>query len=381
MSNDLYAWPGAAIDTAAISVRAGMFDSKHVWAPSIVRRGLTYYMFYTGVDDAGHQRIGPATSTDLVTWERQSEPVLRYEALGDWAMPRKPGPPYFDQAQLRDPFVMPDPDNPGQWLMYFITIPTLYPDATVVGVARSNGDFTEWTNDFPLMATLHPLPAPGQALVESPHAFYYQGRWWLLYHANQTTVFGISNPASPTDEVAANWTAPQELNALVVDEYTGQPSNAYGYWHATEFLEVAAQRDASFLAAFNDQAIGISYIMVGTAVQPYLFEERCDVIGTSVDEGPREGPDPDVRLTRIGTQRMPVELRAELPSASHARLEMFDVAGRRLRTLLDGVLPAGSSYVTWDGLDDSGRPAGSGVYFASLRAAGSLRAVRVALVR
>lgn len=76
-SNDLLVWPTAEIDTAAIQVRPNHFDSKHVWAPSIVQRGLTYYMFYTGVDDLADQRMGLATSTDLETWTQLENPNLQ----------------------------------------------------------------------------------------------------------------------------------------------------------------------------------------------------------------------------------------------------------------------------------------------------------------
>src|SRR5437870_8816145 len=36
-------------DTCALKVRSGKFDEFHVWAPTIVQRGPTFWMFYTGV--------------------------------------------------------------------------------------------------------------------------------------------------------------------------------------------------------------------------------------------------------------------------------------------------------------------------------------------
>lgn len=50
-------------------------------------------------------------------------------------------------------------------------------------------------------------------------------------------------------------------------------------------------------------------------------------------------------------------------------LQVFDVRGRRVRTLVDGVQAAGTYRVTWDGKDERGRPAGSGVYFYRLESA------------
>ncbi|MBK8233235.1 MAG: hypothetical protein IPK72_22315 [Candidatus Eisenbacteria bacterium] len=45
-------------------------------------------------------------------------------------------------------------------------------------------------------------------------------------------------------------------------------------------------------------------------------------------------------------------------------LAVFDVAGRRIRVLLDGtLLGPGRHGVTWDGRDDRGHRIASGVYF------------------
>ncbi len=60
-------------------------------------------MFYSGVDDNGEQRIGLATSSDLVTWA-QGDSVFQATQAGDWVDRAPPG--YGGDAQLRDAFVM-----------------------------------------------------------------------------------------------------------------------------------------------------------------------------------------------------------------------------------------------------------------------------------
>lgn len=59
-------------------------------------------------------------------------------------------------------------------------------------------------------------------------------------------------------------------------------------------------------------------------------------------------------------------LRFELARAGRASLRIYDLAGRRLRTLVDGVFAAGPQAVSWDGRDAAGRPLAAGVYFARL---------------
>ena len=52
----------------------------------------------------------------------------------------------------------------------------------------------------------------------------------------------------------------------------------------------------------------------------------------------------------------------ELPRATRMRLEVFDVSGRLVTTLLSGPRPAGPASVTWNGRDSRGRAAVSGIY-------------------
>jgi hypothetical protein len=60
----------------------------------------------------------------------------------------------------------------------------------------------------------------------------------------------------------------------------------------------------------------------------------------------------------------------ELRFPGRVRLDVIDVAGRRVRALEDGVRGGGSHAIEWDGRDESGRPVAAGVYFFRLRAAG-----------
>jgi len=74
-------------------------------------------------------------------------------------------------------------------------------------------------------------------------------------------------------------------------------------------------------------------------------------------------------------------LRFERPPAGRVRLAIFDVTGRRVRTLLDGNPGAGAGSATWDGRDDGGRPVGAGVYVARLEAGGAATTRRMLRVR
>ena len=70
-----------------------------------------------------------------------------------------------------------------------------------------------------------------------------------------------------------------------------------------------------------------------------------------------------------------------LPMAGRARVEIFDVHGRRVATVVEGLLPSGVSPVVWDSSDGRGRPVAAGVYWARLEALGEVRTSRVVVAR
>ena len=57
-----------------------------------------------------------------------------------------------------------------------------------------------------------------------------------------------------------------------------------------------------------------------------------------------------------------------IPTDTDVSLAIYDVSGRRLRTLESGPRPAGAHTLDWDGRDDAGRHVAAGLYFYRLRA-------------
>jgi len=76
-----------------------------------------------------------------------------------------------------------------------------------------------------------------------------------------------------------------------------------------------------------------------------------------------------------------VRLQFELDTSAITRLEIYDVAGRRVRTLREQMMNAGPYEVIWEGKDDLGRSVGSGIYFVRLSAGRRNSTLRVSLVR
>jgi hypothetical protein len=70
-----------------------------------------------------------------------------------------------------------------------------------------------------------------------------------------------------------------------------------------------------------------------------------------------------------------------LPRRANGTVEVYDAAGRKVATLYDGELHAGSNSLVWSGLTSHGKPASPGVYFLSLRAGSETLTRRAVLIR
>jgi subtilisin family serine protease len=73
-------------------------------------------------------------------------------------------------------------------------------------------------------------------------------------------------------------------------------------------------------------------------------------------------------------------VRFDLPARGDARIEVYDVNGRRVRVLAEGTRSSGPHAITWDGRDDRGERLGSGIYFVRLTAGTASRNAKVVLV-
>jgi hypothetical protein len=70
-----------------------------------------------------------------------------------------------------------------------------------------------------------------------------------------------------------------------------------------------------------------------------------------------------------------------MPLAGHARLALFDLQGRQVRSLVDANVDAGQHSVSWDARDDDGARVGAGLYWARLEVDGRTLFRRLTVLR
>ena len=111
---------------------------------------------------------------------------------------------------------------------------------------------------------------------------------------------------------------------------------------------------------------------------------------TSVDDNPEPDPEAPVELPRAYaiTAVAPnpfnpgTTVSFDLPHACDVSIVVYDLSGRRVRTIWDGALEAGQHRVEWNGRDERGVTAPTGVYLVRLETdSGIVRSQKMTLAK
>lgn len=134
-------------------------------------------------------------------------------------------------------------------------------------------------------------------------------------------------------------------------------------------------------------AVSEDYIYIGDGINARILRlkmdyalENVDITGTEIA---RAGFNPVLTMTAEPNPFNPATVfRFTVAEAGRARLSVFDLAGRLVRTLETGAAAPGTRELLWNGRDNDNRPMASGVYFARIaQGRDASRMVKVTLVR
>jgi len=154
-------------------------------------------------------------------------------------------------------------------------------------------------------------------------------------------------------------------------------------WTAQEGLASVTELTAALtppggyasISAFGQDADGELYIL------DYGGGKAYRIVSTTSGQLPPAPARPWLGQNRPNPFNPSTRLPFVVPAAGAVSLTVHDLAGRRVRTLVDGPLPAGEHAVTWDGRADDRTEAPGGTYLASLRTADGADRRKLVLVR
>jgi hypothetical protein len=144
-----------------------------------------------------------------------------------------------------------------------------------------------------------------------------------------------------------------------------------------------ARLDAPVVARDESSYEFLDYVDVRGQTVRYKVEVQHD--GATVALIEQEVTLPDARFVLFDVAPNPfnptTRVYFELKDQGPVRLEVFDVRGRAVITLVDEPRPAGGYAARWDGVDFAGRPSASGVYFFRLSQNGRVQVRKAVLVK
>jgi len=173
--------------------------------------------------------------------------------------------------------------------------------------------------------------------------------WWRgLMESNRDTLFvevstdGGSNWNRLSQWISATATSFTQYNASL-DSYLGNP-------------DVRIQLHFKSNATTNREGLYIDDIMLNG-------------IMTAIDVDPNALPKTAALMQNYPNPFNPsTVISFSMPSAGRADLAIYDLLGRKVRTLVSGDMTAGNHDVAWDGTDALGNNVASGVYLYRLKA-------------
>ena len=106
---------------------------------------------------------------------------------------------------------------------------------------------------------------------------------------------------------------------------------------------------------------------------------------TSVDDTKETKTEPPQDFIHVQNYPNPfnpeTQIRFQLPIRSQVNIRIFNTLGQQIRTLVNREYEPGSHLIQWDGKNDNGSPAASGMYFYRFQAGDFSRVMSMSLVR
>ncbi len=157
--------------------------------------------------------------------------------------------------------------------------------------------------------------------------------------------------------------------ALFILDAGGSPAPVFEVENGTDTFDAGALFHAGYGLLLQGNASG-AVAFFATVNSPGGTAE-CDPQFATAGEDPASAPGTLALAQNYPNPFRPntdTEITFTLEDAGHAKLQVYDILGRRVATLVDGERSAGPSTVKWDGANEDGQRVASGTYFYRLEA-------------
>lgn len=321
------------------------WEGRMVVCPVVIRDGATFKMWY-GANGVPPRVIGYATSSNGSAWQKHTTPVLELGAREEWddsiigmGAVRREGELYkmwywggkeawplsviqIGLATSSDGMVWRKHDDAST-----TRVPFAHSDPVLqIGANGTWDQFRVWS--------------PAVLANDEGYAMWFAGRsdystspQWVGYATSRDGMVWEKSSLNPVISARPDWGFSYLTSAVL--EFNGY----YHLWFTSFPLTNEGQRaEIGYARSVSDSA-AIVEIPSGYFLAPNY-------------------PNPFRGATQV---------RYGLPLRSTVQLEIYDVLGRHIKTLVQRVEEEGLKAIVWEGNDEHGRNVSAGVYFSRLR--------------
>ncbi len=210
--------------------------------------------------------------------------------------------------------------------------------------------------------------------IDAPNVLYRNdsvGGHWL----NVATVGTLSNRDGVGTRVTVETDGRRWMQEVAIgSSFASQdsPELEFGFGTATRIERIHVRWPSGIEQELRDVEVDQRLTLIEPT--PTAVLERNDTEGTAPTAFRLGLPTPNPFNAETGVV-------FDLPRGTDIRLVVFDPLGRVVRTLVNDAIAPGRYLITWDGRDDAGRAAASGLFFVHLQADDFSATRKLALVR
>jgi hypothetical protein len=221
------------------------------------------------------------------------------------------------------------------------------------------------------------VDTPGHAFalaVSETHAYVADGFYGLK-------VIDIADPANP--QIVGNAPTPAFATGLAVSEtyaYLGSRNSDSDYFQVIDITDPANPWTVG-----GADSPGSTWGVAVSETHAYVADGSSGLVILPAQCATASVGDESRGHAPLRVHPNPGRGRASIELATGGRGEvavgLYDIAGRRLRRIYAGSLPAGRHDLLWDGLDESRRAVAAGTYFIRVLTPEGNAAARLVVIR
>ena len=230
------------------------------------------------------------------------------------------------------------------------------------------------------------MDTPGQTLLRGKLYMYnvFGDTYWVEYHYRVYCILGDPSihiwKDTPLPVIVDHQIVSSNLEATLIHESSGLPVDS---------AQLTVTGDSFFATGFtNEEGIANLDLPIDSYTQLLTLTVRGGNViphqeiietGSNVEYNENIGSDLDQNIPNPFTAN--TEIHYSVHKYENISLEIFDIRGQLIRTLQNGHQSPGTYSVEWTGLNDSGNPVVSGIYYYCLKTGATIETKKMLILK